>query len=234
MIDMERVFYEGLLYAMEGKDPSKAIEDSERRGTIEMARSCRLPRKTNEIHIPMEIRYKGVTDDMSLEERRKIIDQNNYKYTRAQYERMGIKILEEYDDLFFTVELPEGLQKWTMRTTSHSMWNEIYDDKGRRRMQYFYKAAFYDRSAFTNFDHRFDFRIEPFDKYESDISFEERMLGPWAVCIIDSGEPILTLDSITPKDKEDYFIVQDKLLAIGERYMDEHYPNWKDINAYWD
>jgi len=53
------------------------------------------------------------------------------------------------------VELPIG---WKKRSTGHSMWNDLVDDKGRVRATFFYKAAFYDRDAFINFERRYDFR----------------------------------------------------------------------------
>lgn len=231
MDEMKQLLFEGILYAMEGEDPSKAIEDFERRGTINMARTSKLPKKTNGLGVPFEIRSKNTTDEMSFETRRNIIQQNNYEYTKAQYEKMGIKILDEYDDLFLSVELPEG---WEIRTTGHSMWNEVYDNNGRRRIQYFYKAVSYDRDAFTNFDCRYNFRIEPFDKYESDATYEERMLKPWTVVLTDSGEVTKILDTRQPNSKVSYQNIQDELRDIGQNYINEHFPNWNDINAYWD
>lgn len=49
------------------------------------------------------------------------------------------------DPLFCLATLPPG---WKKAPTDHSMWSRIVDDKGRERVSIFYKAAFYDRSAF--------------------------------------------------------------------------------------
>ena len=49
------------------------------------------------------------------------------------------------DPLFRPCTLPTG---WVKRRTGHDMWSEIVDDKGRKRVSIFYKAAFYDRDAF--------------------------------------------------------------------------------------
>ncbi len=58
---------------------------------------------------------------------------------------MGVKVLDAADDLFVNVQLPDG---WRKKPTDHSMWSELLDDKGVKRAAIFYKAAFYDRSAF--------------------------------------------------------------------------------------
>lgn len=91
----------------------KAIEDQERRGQAELAKSCQLP--TNGL---AEIATK-----------------------------LGIKVLRQSvgDAIFSDVELPEG---WKIRVTDHSMWSELVDTDGVVRARIFYKAAFYDRSAF--------------------------------------------------------------------------------------
>jgi hypothetical protein len=64
--------------------------------------------------------------------------------TREKLEEMGIRFGDDVDDLFVSVELPDG---WEKRPTDHSMWSELVDDKGVVRANIFYKAAFYDRNA---------------------------------------------------------------------------------------
>lgn len=64
-------------------------------------------------------------------------------------ESAGVKFLGqvEGDDLFQYVELPNG---WGLEPTDHSMWSKLVDEQGRERASIFYKAAFYDRSAFAS------------------------------------------------------------------------------------
>ena len=59
-------------------------------------------------------------------------------------EAMGIKLGEATCALFRDAILPPG---WAKRATDHSMWSEVVDDTGEVRLNIFYKAAFYDRSA---------------------------------------------------------------------------------------
>lgn len=48
------------------------------------------------------------------------------------------------DPLFRPATLPEG---WSKQGSDHAMHSYVVDDKGRRRVNIFYKAAFYDRRA---------------------------------------------------------------------------------------
>lgn len=67
--------------------------------------------------------------------------------TDADFEAVGFTFgaPEERDDLFRPAALPPG---WTKRGSDHAMWSYIDDELGRERVAIFYKAAFYDRSAF--------------------------------------------------------------------------------------
>lgn len=71
---------------------------------------------------------------------------------RAQWEALGFTFGEPDPDdpMFMPATLPDG---WVKRPTDHSMWSVIADNLGRERVEVFYKAAFYDRSAFMRFNH---------------------------------------------------------------------------------
>ncbi|MEK6880300.1 MAG: hypothetical protein AABY22_11860, partial [Nanoarchaeota archaeon] len=105
------------------------IPAQEKQGQQQLINSSQLPRKWN-----------GYNHPRSLKE---------------QYELMGIKVIENTkdDDLFMNVILPDG---WKKQGTDHSMWNNLIDNKGRIRATFFYKAAFYDRDAFINFETRYE------------------------------------------------------------------------------
>lgn len=51
---------------------------------------------------------------------------------------------EQADPLFRPATLPAG---WSRARTDHSMWSQIVDEIGRKRVGIFYKAAYYDRRA---------------------------------------------------------------------------------------
>jgi hypothetical protein len=109
-----------------GANPG-AIEAQEAHGQQELVSSSQLPRAINDYG-----KYKGKTiEDI--------------------YRKMGIKISDKQgsDNLFIDVQLPEG---WKLNPTDHSMWNELLDNKGKKIASIFYKAAFYDRDSFINFE----------------------------------------------------------------------------------
>ena len=64
--------------------------------------------------------------------------------SREAFEALGFVFGTEVDELFLKAKLPPG---WTRAATDHSMWSTIVDEKGRKRVEIFYKAAFYDRRA---------------------------------------------------------------------------------------
>jgi hypothetical protein len=65
------------------------------------------------------------------------------------------------DPMFMPATLPPG---WKREGSDHAMWSYIFDDLGRRRVAIFYKAAFYDRSAFA--------RLESVGNYVSSVAYE--------------------------------------------------------------
>lgn len=142
-----------------------------------------------------------------------------------QYHKMGIKVLtsSKGDDLFMGVTLPKG---WSKEATGHSMWNNLIDDKGRIRATFFYKAAFYDRESFINFKTRYH--------YEPDYSKD----GVYSWIVVDSADKnkvIFSSGEINNNVKEpDYFKNKDLLHKKCVEFLENNFPDYKDINAYWD
>ena len=102
----------------------QAIEAQEKQGQEELVNSSQLPKYTN----------TGIRKAEAKE----------------KYEELGIKVKSDSrgDDLFVDVEMPKG---WKVQATDHSMWSDLVDDKGHKKAEIFYKAAFYDRDAFIRF-----------------------------------------------------------------------------------
>lgn len=221
---------DAMMYAREGKDPSKAIENQEKRGQQSVVKNQRLPKKSNENIVPNEIKWNGIKHDMDdWEEENKIKTQNIIEYTKQQYEKMGIDIVEEYDDLFYSVILPEG---WEIKATDHSMWNNLFDNKGRKRANFFYKAAFYDRDAFINFDTRFHLSVSHVaDASDYDVWKNSDYQG----VVKDGEEVIFSTECVAPTgtyDSDDK--VKKELMDKLKKYIEENYPDYKNIHAYWD
>lgn len=229
-MDKMLTFLDVMMLAQEGKDPSQAIENQEKRGQQSVVKGMRLPKKTNEHTVPREISQRGVTNSMSYEERRDIVHRNIYEYTKTQYELMGIVIEKDFDDLFWSVSLPAG---WEIRATDHTMWNELIDDKGRKRGTFFYKAAFYDRDAFMNFETRY--RIEVTHIADPDADYDVWSASDYQGRVYDSNNIIYSTATIKPTGS--YFEddkLKDELYAELETFMKANYPNYTDIQAYWN
>lgn len=230
MDDNMITYMDALAYFMSGENPSKAIEKQEKRGQQEVVRNQRLPKKMNDHSVPRDISTRGVKDSMEFKERYEIQVQNTIEYTKQQYEMMGITIIDEYDDLFYNVQLPEG---WEIKATDHNMWNDLYDDKGRKRASFFYKAAFYDRDAFINFVTRYRISVD----HDADITADWKV---WEaadfVGVVEDCDKVIFRTECVPVSGtysgDD--AIKDRLREQLNIYMTEHYPNYRDIHAYWD
>lgn len=138
---------------------------------------------------------------------------------KAILEAFGFKLLGEVpgDPIFQFVEMPAG---WKKVPTEHSMWSDVVDDKGRKRMAIFYKAAFYDRSAHYHFLSRFSVKRD----YEAEGN-------GLAIAHIKDGEKIIFS---TQPIKLLTFSTGDIATKTAIEWLTEHYPNWQDPTAYWE
>ena len=139
-----------------------------------------------------------------------------------QYEELGVtRIMEDQGDpLFVTASLPKG---WKIVPTDHSMWSRLLDDKGRERASIFYKAAFYDRDAFINFNHRYISTSEYLEKKEGD------KYHPKYYCVkdISTDKELFTTKATEEYDDSD-------LRELADNFLNENFPDHKKITAYWD
>jgi hypothetical protein len=217
---------EVLLDAMSGISPGTAIEAQESR---EQSRVC------NRQMLP---RYESPTFAK--------------KDAKPLYEKAGIKILNEADDLFYSVQLPEG---WKIEPTGHSMWNNVLDAKGRLRFVFFYKGAFYDRDATvgTRTRYKIDYDLGPelvirdfYERREKEVKFYrvkegETVLFEASQPYFGKTNPPLCRDNLG-KDpnwsNREWFNAFDlwekQQWKECEDWLDEHFPGWKDPFAYWD
>jgi len=187
-----------------------------------------LPKITNG-GISNSVKFKGIVKEkMTFSEREEIVKKNNIEWTKQQYESIGIEILDDFDDLFFKVSLPDG---WTIRRDD-GYWSSVLNEEGKPRISYFSKSAAWDPEAFSNFVRRYSYSIVPFDEYKGS-DREKRRYSPWSLYITDGEERILLLEQFTPKTKDEYYEMDELLSKKARAYLDEHYPDWEDRNAYW-
>jgi hypothetical protein len=139
-------------------------------------------------------------------------------------EAAGMKFLGpvEGDAMFQYVELPKG---WQKVATDHSMWSKLVDDKGRERALIFYKAAFYDRSAYLTLSCRYHTSFD-YDRFDSE------SIG--VTNITDGMEVIHTTEPILASKGDESYIVSEKTNRAATKWLDKNYPSWRDPSAYWD
>lgn len=199
--DGMNVFFDALISG----DPSGAIERSEKRGQTDFVASERLPIRVN----------GGI----------------NERDAKHQYERMGITVIDKFDDLFYNVTLPNG---WKKESTDHSMWNNLLDEQGRIRATIFYKAAFYDRDAFINFERRYNTNYEPFDvKASEGLSYSEKELLPYCGVIKDGNVVIWKTEPEAAKTDRGAYELHRQLQGLAIEHLETLYPKFEDVNAYW-
>lgn len=139
-------------------------------------------------------------------------------------EASGVKFLGvvDGDPLFQYVELPQG---WKKLPTDHSMWSKLVDEKGRERAMIFYKAAFYDRSAHMRLSLRFSVTND-YKRAETEGIAVAHVLD--CENIIYSTEPLKL-----PADDRKKYEVSDKAKKAAEKWLNKHYPDWRNPAAYW-
>jgi len=73
--------------------------------------------------------------------------EDDIEFVRSKYEEMGIKILEDRDELSWRVEFPEG---WS-EDSDGGYWVNVYDESGEERFSYFCKQCFWDYDMIVHF-----------------------------------------------------------------------------------
>ncbi|HEX8568190.1 MAG TPA: hypothetical protein VF648_21295 [Pyrinomonadaceae bacterium] len=166
--------------------------------------------------------------------------------TREQLEdHWGVKFCDDIDDLFVSVELPEG---WKLEATDHSMHNRLLDDKSRVRASIFYKAAFYDRDASLTVNRRFSIHTITWlsgDKRPEGLdSYEIKNITPVYSIVKDCEQEIFrtTESFFTEKyDSENHWEwwkswenLEKQKRAEAAAFLEKDYPDWENLFAYWD
>jgi hypothetical protein len=142
--------------------------------------------------------------------------------SREAFEGVGFVFHQTIDTVFVAASLPDG---WTRRATEHAMWSDILDQKGRRRVAVFYKAAFYDRNAHATLLQRFTIERLYTDDHD-----------PHAFAVKDAGTVIKTWE--IPEDQrgheETQYAFRDAIKAEVEKWLTTERPAWRDPTAHWD
>jgi hypothetical protein len=207
-----------------GGNPN-AIEAQEKRGQEQFVTSSQLPKKINNPRNTNPLEF---------------------------YPKLGIKVftVSKGDDLFFGVELPKG---WKKIGTDHDMWSELHDDKGRKRAGIFYKAAFYDRDAFIDFEQRITYKVNRLGFLNNDYSQVDgdyvANKTPFVGRVVDFDDTVLFETQHMECDIE--YVHEEKRRYYSEEYKEKsdeiekylnmqcldflikNFKDYKNVLAYW-
>ena len=186
-------------------DVSKAIENQEKRGQSALVNSFSLPIKYGRGNVKDTVEYLN------------------------KLKEIGIKVLGDKDDLFMEVELPTG---WSLKRTDHSMWSNLVDNKGRERASIFYKAAFYDRDAFINFNRRLHISSEKHDYDEEQFERQPEFITVGYEEVLEKVKEESSYD----RDDRYYYGYEDSYEMFSvkkvKKPIQEKNPNYKPLTGY--
>lgn len=137
-------------------------------------------------------------------------------------EKLGFKILGVADDQFYHTQFPSG---WTREAADHSMHSYVLDERGRKRIHIFFKAAFYDYRAHLDLETRYKATYRPqvgWDDYDSSVSPHV-----FVAAALDGETEIWVSELISVK-----YVWDVRQLSV--QWLDEHYPDWHNPFAYWE
>jgi len=72
-------------------------------------------------------------------------DYDSEEFLEMVYKSLGLEIIEEYDDLYYSVRFPEG---WSTELDGYT--GKVKDSDGNIVIEYFYNSNFCDRDAYVN------------------------------------------------------------------------------------
>lgn len=155
--------------------------------------------------------------------------------SRTALEAAGVVFGEAVpgDPLFQYATLPTG---WKKQATEHSMWSVLLDAQGRKRATVGYKAAFYDRWAQLDATRRYRAGLD-----YSEAAYANQKQGIY-VGIVEDGDLAVggrVIFSITESDAPDADRyapggARERAEKAAQAWLDEHYPDWQSLTAYWD
>lgn len=131
---------------------------------------------------------------------------------RAVLERLGFVFGGVTDKTFFKCKFPPG---WRKQPTTHAMHSNLLDGQGRVRGSIFFKAAFYDYSAYLRLGCRYVVRSASLDEKKS------------RIFSVATGEPLAGMANTIPAFRQVEVIdtVTSSVLFFGATVP---YPNWKN------
>lgn len=138
---------------------------------------------------------------------------------KEAFESLGFSFEEVGDDILYQATLPKG---WSLDSNGE-YWTTLIDEKGRKRGDYFYKGAFYDRKGHMTLSKRFCI------SYEHTVSKD--LNSPIKVYVMDADA---TTIFVAGQCKKLYSKEYEELKSKAQDYLNTTYPEHEDPSKYWD
>lgn len=139
--------------------------------------------------------------------------------SKEVFEAFGFTFKDIDDPILYQASLPEG---WLLKK-ENGYWTNLIDEKGRKRGNFFYKGAFYDRNGSMKLFQRFSIKEEA--------TIPEKWEGPYIISVKDSdGNTIFTAGKCDKLFSDEY----NKLIDQAKEFLHTNYPNWEDPTKYWN
>jgi hypothetical protein len=142
--------------------------------------------------------------------------------SREAFETVGFTFGEALDDVFMKATLPTG---WKREASEHAMHSYILDEQGRKRVEVFYKAAFYDRRADAGLIGRYSVQ----SCYPDNPSGEGLAEDEIRHVVFDGGTEIHRM----PVCKRSDWSAREPSEKAARAWLAERFPRADDPTAYW-
>lgn len=137
--------------------------------------------------------------------------------------KLGFKILGIADDQFYYTQMPTG---WIWQATNHAMHSYVLDEKGRKRIHVFFKAAFYDYHAHLDLLTRYHAIWRPQEGWD-DHNLHDFAPDMKVAVALDGETEIWVSDPVLGKTALN-------VSALSGIWLNHHYPDWQNPFAYWE
>lgn len=151
---------------------------------------------------------------------------NQEGYHKIYLKHLGFKGIELKDGFFNFIKMPVGWKK--VGTKQSNQWCYLIDDQRRDRGAIYYKVLAVSNtgaikvSTFINWMQRFIIRTSTFK-------------GKISSTVFDSANVLYkSAEFDEPKDRKEKMDIEKKCFTECELWLNDNYPEWKNVSAYWD
>lgn len=150
--------------------------------------------------------------------------------SREAFEELGFVFTDTKSRLLVDAQLPEG---WSIVKTSNYYFSDIIDDNGNKRGKFFYDGNPFDADA----------HMELVTRYRPCCNYSESNGGRdcrYEFYFGNEREELFVAGAVeykrnnTEEENHEAYVKEGEYRKAVEQWGDENYPDWRNIDAYWD